>query len=387
MQITARLSAPFRPAGRSFRLLAAWLIALATLTGLAAPAAAEGPSELFYLPIRYRTQFDGTSYQAGNCGPASLAMVVSAMREEYIKTTDVRQAANVLQGTFGMYDSGTSLDVLAAIGRRYGAVPMNLYDGKGYHQWTLDEVRAHLHAGHPVIPQVHFVKLPGHEYESPRIDHYIVLIGTSGDNFVYHDPAFNGGAGQSLVITADRLKKAWAAGDFGFAAVAFRPDDMLPSLLPTPIPTLPSALPTATPVPPTPTTTAAAPTPSPTATLQPLVVQPTPSDPGLIERLFGSGGFGLGRSGPPPTPTPDTSAWQIGGSRGDRPVAVSARGEARPTAVSEQTVRHAEAIEPAVLVGSGGLPPAAALVLLLPLLHLARTRLTFRPDPAMIRRR
>ncbi|HEX2171519.1 MAG TPA: C39 family peptidase, partial [Dehalococcoidia bacterium] len=302
------------------RRLAALLIGLVSLAATVAPVGAQSPSDLFYLPIRYRSQFDGSDYQSGNCGPASLAMVVSAMRDEHIETTEIREAANFLQGTFRMYDSGTSLDVLAAIGRRYGAIPMGLYDGDIYRHWTLDEVRDHLHAGHPVIPQVDFVKLPGHEYGDPTIDHYIVLIGTSGEDFVYHDPAFNDGAGQSLFISADRLKKAWQAGDFGFAAVAFRPESSLPSLLPTPVPTQEPIPPTATPVPPTPTSAPPAPSPTvalPAAPASPTLTPPSPTGPGLIERLLTADGFGFGLA-PAPSPTPDTSAWQIGAVRADR---------------------------------------------------------------------
>ena len=130
------------------------LLFLASLVLPADTAAAQEPAGRFDLPIRYRTQLDGTQYQSGNYGPASLGMIVLAFRDEYIETTDLREQANIMQGSFGAYDSGTSCEVLTAIGRRYGAIPLNLYDaGSGYHQWTLDEVRADLKAGYPVMPQ------------------------------------------------------------------------------------------------------------------------------------------------------------------------------------------------------------------------------------------
>lgn len=356
----------FRPAAARPRRLLVFVTALVSLAfALPATAAAQSPSDLFYLPIRYRTQFDGTPYQAGNCGPVSLGMVVSAMNDEYIETTDIREQANVLQGTFGMYESGTTLDVLAAIGRRYGAVPTGLYDGQGYRQWTLDEVRAHLQAGYPVIPQVHFVKLPGHEYENPTIDHYIVLIGTSGENFIYHDSAFPDGSGQSLFISPERLQEAWEAGDFGMAGVAFMPSDGLPSLLstPTPVPTLP-VLPTATPVPPT--VTPAPPLPIPVSPAPPLPTpvppsptpSPTPTGPApLVARLLMPAD---------PTATPALGAPSLASGR---TAGLSSRGVLRPTATPEGT-------EPAATVATAtlGLPPALLLILLVPLAQLLRPR-------------
>lgn len=356
----------FVTVARGLNLLAslALVITLGTSALTAGTVSAEEPSGIFYLPIRYRTQFDNTPYQAGNCGPASLGMVVSAMRDEYVKTTEIRAAANAMQGTTGIWDSGTSLEVLATIGRRYGAIPMSLFDAEGkYHQWTLDEVRAHLRAGYPVIPQVHYVKLPGHEYESPRIDHYIVLIGTAGEDFIYHDPAFEGGAGQSLWITAERLTKAWKAGDHEFAAVAFRPNDALPSLLPTVTPT-PPVLPTVTPSAPTPVATPTPPPPSPTPSPSPTPAAPTAESSDLVGRWLG----GVSTE-PTPSPTPDGGLWPLGNNRSDRAGGISSRGELRPTATpAESEGQAAPGRVPAV-------PPAAGILLCLPLAHLVQSRI------------
>ena len=365
------------------RLVLLFVACAGLLSGLGQPAslvAAQEPGDFFYLPIRYRSQFDGTAYAAGNCGPAALGMVLSAFRDEYVETTAIRSAVNIMQGTDGMYDSGTSLEVMAALGRRYGAIPLGLHEGAGYHQWTLDEVRAELRAGHPVIPQVHYARMPGHEWESRSIDHYIVLIGLSGENFIYHDSAFHDNGGQSLVITPERLRQAWSTGDFGFAAVAFRPDDSFPSLLATPTPTPQPP----TPVPPIPTAT---PRPvTPTATPTQVTVQaaavasasatPSPAPPSLAERLFGHNSHNSPSLPAQPSPTltpgltPDQSAWQFAGPRTDRPPVVSWRGEARsakPAANDQGELVAAIATPP--------IPPIAGLVLLLPFGHLVRSRL------------
>lgn len=328
------------------------------------PAAAQNPADLFYLPIRYRTQLDGTAYQSGNCGPSTLGMIVSAFRDEYIKTTDLREQANVMQGTFGVYDSGTSFEVLTAIGRRYGVLPLNLYDtGGGYHQWTLDEVRTYLRAGSPVMPQTNLRRMPGHATANPAVDHFFVLIGTSGDNFIYHDPALPGTSGQSLVITPEQLLYAWQVGTFGLAAVAFKPDETLLPLLPTATP-LPA---TPTPVPPSPTSTPQ-PSATATATAVPTLTPTTTAEAAvssLLAQLFGQ------VTGPSsdatPSPTPDNSAWQIGGGRTERAGPLSSRGESRSITVDEPTAgRVASADSPL------SLPAPAVVVFLLPLAHLVR---------------
>src|SRR5687767_290763 len=56
------------------------------------------------LPIPYRTQLDGSAYQSANCGPASVGMVLQAFGK-YLPTTDIRRAANRMQGTTGWYDT------------------------------------------------------------------------------------------------------------------------------------------------------------------------------------------------------------------------------------------------------------------------------------------
>jgi hypothetical protein len=174
------------------------------------------------LRVPYRTQLDGSAYAGANCGPASVGMALEAFGT-YLETIEIRRAANRLQGTTGWYDSGTSLDVLAAIAARNGLVVRGLHGEGGYDRWSFDEVRRALRNGHVVIPQVHLATLPGQEHSNRAVDHFIVIVGYEDGRFIYHDPAFVGGGGHSLQIAEERLELAWKRSDYPFAAFSLGP--------------------------------------------------------------------------------------------------------------------------------------------------------------------
>jgi hypothetical protein len=297
------------------RLLLTGLLPLLALgLGPAAPAlAAEG----VLLALPYRSQIDGSPYERSNCGPASLAMVLAGFGLE-VPNDELRAQVNDLQGTWDDFQSGTAIHNLATIARSYGLRPLDLYGPKGLRRWTLDDVRRHLDAGHPVIPQVEYPALPGRAEASYRGDHYIVLVGYTGDEFLYHDPVPDAAGGKERRISAEQLTVAWSTGDLPFAGLAFagpanrtalqqrpapapRPTRTpTPTLTPTPTATPPpTATPTVTPTPsPSPTVTPS-PTASPTTTPSPTAsptVAPTPT------------------ASPPPAPvTPDQPAAPAAG--------------------------------------------------------------------------
>src|SRR5439155_19570168 len=125
------------------------------------PAGAVAASSA-WLPVPYYSQFDGTAYSRANCGPASLLMALSAFGK-YVAVTDIRRAANRMQGTAGWYDAGVGIEVLADLAAQYG---LSVHWGGNYDQWTFDEVRDALRQGHLVVPQVHLASLPGQERSS-----------------------------------------------------------------------------------------------------------------------------------------------------------------------------------------------------------------------------
>ena len=265
-----------------------WLIALLAvvlLTGQPAPVQA---TELVILNVPYRTQLDGSLYQGANCGPASLAMVLNGFGQT-VSIADMRAQVNDLQGTWGDYNSGTAIENLGVIARRYGVEPLDLWAAGRLRRWTLDDVRAHLVAGRPVVPQVWYPGLPGRENARYRGDHFIVLTGFVGGEFFFHDPIDSDFPGSYRRITEEQLILSWTRGDLPFAALAFTSPSGLASLRteranplpPPPAPVVepePTATPTATPQP------TATLTPTPTATpyeiaepLRPAAASATPT--------------------------------------------------------------------------------------------------------------
>jgi hypothetical protein len=237
---------------------------LLLITLLSPPAGAHAEEASILLDVPYRGQLDGSLYAGSNCGPATLAMVLAGYGQP-IPIADIRATVNDLQRTWGDPDAGTAIENLGVIARRHGLAALDLADGNRLRHWSLDDVRRHLDAGHPVVPQVWYRGLPGREHRSYNGDHYITLIGYAGDEFIYHDPVDLDGIGPGARISAERLERAWRESDLPFAALAFAGPAERPSLKPEPTPT---PAPTAT------ATVAPTATPPPTATLAP---SPTPA--------------------------------------------------------------------------------------------------------------
>ncbi len=172
-----------------------------------------------WLAVPHRTQFDGTLYAQTNCGPASLGMILEAYGLKGYPTDAVRGEVNRLQGDSNP-DNGTSLYAIASVAQRTGLHPVGLSK-----RWTLDEVRQSLAQGRPVITLTRYADLPGNGRADPGTNHYIVLSGLAGDQFIYNDPAYSQGSGRGLLIPADTLARAWANSDVPGQAVAFALND------------------------------------------------------------------------------------------------------------------------------------------------------------------
>lgn len=253
------------------------------MAAAAFPGGAGAAGEERRLAVPYRSQLDGDPYQGGNCGPATMGMILAAFGKQ-VPTTELRGLVNDMQGTWGDYDSGTLIENLAAIGDHYGLRPVDLFTGakdkKGkdvFRRWTLDDLRRQLDAGRPVVPQVWFPALPGREKAAYRGDHYLALTGYEGDEFVYNDSIDRDGPGANRRISAAQLEKAWRNSDFPYAAVAFAGPPERAA-----VPWVARALPTSTPAPAPkgglrPVTAQVAPL-SPTAVASPTVV-PSPTAP------------------------------------------------------------------------------------------------------------
>ena len=174
---------------------------------------------LVWLGVPFRSQIDGGEFQFVNCGPASLTMVLAAFGLE-VGPSQVRDYLNELIANFDR-DRGTSLDVLARIGRLAGLTPMDLYSERGgYRNWSPDAVRWHVQQGHPVITLVKYRNLPGHGQSLSDFDHYVVISGLTPNGFIYNDAAFATTLGYGLEISDVELIYAWENSSIPHHALA-----------------------------------------------------------------------------------------------------------------------------------------------------------------------
>jgi hypothetical protein len=169
------------------------------------------------LTVPYRTQLDGSAAAGANCGPASLGMIFDSYGIS-APTATLRARAHGFQGTAGP-DTGFLLEVLQKVAESYGLEGQDLLENGRYRRWTLDDVRRHLRAGHPVVPQLRYRLMPGREWAGVNYDHYLVLTGVDGEDFLFNDPIPWSGKGQGR-ITAAQLLRAWSNSDAPMAALA-----------------------------------------------------------------------------------------------------------------------------------------------------------------------
>ena len=182
-----------------------------------APAAAQPGAPRIAVP--YRSQLDRTPWAGANCGPTALGMGLGSLGINLSSTELRRQVLNA-QGMWGN-NVGTLLDALARVAVANGARTVGPTDGNRIARWSLDDVREQLRAGRPVIAQVRFRALPGRAGVRYFGDHYIILTGLSGDNFLYNDPLDSDGPGANRLMTPNQLHTAMNASDQRYAYAAF----------------------------------------------------------------------------------------------------------------------------------------------------------------------
>ena len=142
------------------------------------------------LNVPYRTQLDGSDFASANCGPTVLGMALESfgvnlpppdLRGQVLDSEDIDPADT---------DAGSFIWALARVAQSHGLQTHGLYDGRRreLHHWSLDEIRDSVRSGQPVIVQVVYRGLPGREDSGYYGDHYIIVTGLMGDNFLYNDP-------------------------------------------------------------------------------------------------------------------------------------------------------------------------------------------------------
>lgn len=164
----------------------------------------------------YRSQLDGSPYAEANCGPTALGMALSAFGVD-VPPRQLRSEALDAQHMYGN-GVGTLITALAAVADEHGLSAVDLREDDGsLKRWTLDDLRAHLRLGEPVIVQVRYRSLPGRGGAYYFGDHYILVTGIVGDGFLYNDPIDIDGLGWDRVISGATLNLAMNASDSQYA--------------------------------------------------------------------------------------------------------------------------------------------------------------------------
>ena len=189
-----------------------------------------GTSEPHVLDVPYRNQLDGSSYALSNCGPAALSMALAYYGID-ASPWDLRVRAMQAQHSWITDDGGYSDEYgvfvynLAAVAEQLGAHANGLWTRDGgrsdqFHEWQPGELRREIMANHPVI--VEYRGLPGHDGSRSADDHYIVVRGSAGSDFVYSDPLGFAERGPAELIAEADLVEAMtlaSAQRAGFAVV------------------------------------------------------------------------------------------------------------------------------------------------------------------------
>jgi hypothetical protein len=179
------------------------------------------------IKVPYRTQFDGSDYAGSNCGPTVLGMALESFGVNPAPSNLREQVLNTEEFDPTDTDAGSFIWALAQVAQNYGLRAHGLYesDGAALHRWSLDEIRASVRQDRPVIAQVVYRGLPGREDSAYYGDHYIIITGLLGEDFLYNDPIGGYEAreapGYDRFMTPAELRRAMRASDTPYAHTAF----------------------------------------------------------------------------------------------------------------------------------------------------------------------
>jgi LysM repeat protein len=214
--------------GKTRQAMTGWVSAVDVDLGRG-PAARELPQaypldtamDISHVFAPYRSQLDGAPFAEANCGPTALGMALDAFGLD-IAPRELRAEALEAQHMYGN-GVGTLITALAQVVQEHGLSALDLRDEDGnLRHWGLDDIRAHIQAGHPVIVQVRYRSLPGRGGAYYFGDHYILVTGIVGDGFLYNDPIDIDGLGWDRTISGGALRVAMNASDqrYAYTAVA-----------------------------------------------------------------------------------------------------------------------------------------------------------------------
>jgi hypothetical protein len=178
--------------------------------------------DILRLRVPYQSQLDGTLWAGANCGPTTLGMALESFGIE-VSTAELRARTLDTQQMWGD-EAGTLLDALARVAQSYGVRTPGLFAGSRLRRWTIPDIREHVQAGHPVIVQVRYRALPGREDFPYFGDHYIVITGLAGDDFLYNDSIDSDGVGYDRIMPGQQLWRAMNTSDRRYTYAAFAVD-------------------------------------------------------------------------------------------------------------------------------------------------------------------
>ncbi|HYY89680.1 MAG TPA: C39 family peptidase [Chloroflexota bacterium] len=178
------------------------------------------------MAVPYRTQLDGSDYAGANCGPTVLGMVLEANGHNLEPRTLRDQVLDAEDFPRWDDDAGSYIWALARVAEANGVKTFGLFADAAetrLHRWSLDDVRQSVRAGRPVVVQVVYRGLPKRQDSPYRGDHYIVVTGLVGDDFLYNDPIGGPveGPGWDRVMSPVQLERAMNASDTPFTHTAF----------------------------------------------------------------------------------------------------------------------------------------------------------------------
>jgi hypothetical protein len=150
------------------------------------------------LSVPYRSQLDGSPYARANCGPTALSMVLAYYGID-ASPWDLRVRSMIAQHSWVDDDGGYSdrygvfVYNLATAAETFGMRADGLWLREGNHvdrlrAWQAGDLRKEIDRGRPIIVQVLYRELPGNWRSRVQEDHYVVVHGTFGTDFVYSDP-------------------------------------------------------------------------------------------------------------------------------------------------------------------------------------------------------
>lgn len=136
------------------------------------------------------------AYSNSDCGPADVAMWLRLVGK-IVSVDDVSKATGLSAG----YHYTIPAQLIAAAGH-YGLSLMRIVSA------TIDQLHAEIDAGRPIIVLVHYASLPARYDANFTAGHWLLVIGYTDTEIIYHDPYWPDTRGQAIHCPIARFEHA-----------------------------------------------------------------------------------------------------------------------------------------------------------------------------------